>query len=439
MVADGHRLPPAPPGGVPGNTAAWYLRPIPTLEWCARRYGDAFTLRLVEVGPFVFVSDPEDVRAVFAATARGAARAGEVNALLAPVVGAASVLTSDGSRHLRQRRLLLPPFHGERLAVYRERMAERSSAMVDAWPLGVPFATSEPFQRLTLELIIGLVFGVRDAARRERMLDVLPALTRSATPVLFFPALGRDMGPRSPGARFRRLREHTHALVREEIEAHRREGGLEDREDVLSLLMAARDEDGAPLSDEDLRDELLTLLFAGHETTATALSWAVDLALHHPEVHERLREAARTGDDAYLDAVVNEVHRVRPTVPNVVRRLREPLRLGGWDLPAGVVVAPVAWLTHRRPDVYPEPEAFRPERFLGERPGTYTWLPFGGGIRRCIGASFAQLEMREVLRVVFSRATLEPESPRQEAPRRRTVTAVPRRGARVVLMRREPA
>jgi cytochrome P450 len=302
----------------------------------------------------------------------------------------------------------------------------------------VPFAVAPGLQELTLDLIIELVFGVRDEERRRRMHQVLPALARASTPVLFFPWLGRDLGPRSIGGRFSRLRAQARALVQEQIDEHRR-GAEGDEQDILTLLMAARDEAGRPLTDAELRDELFTLLFAGHETTATALSWAVDLMSHDDAAGERLVAAAREDDDAYLDAFITEVHRVRPTVPNVVRRLREPLELDPWRLPAGVIVAPAIWLTHRRPELYPEPEAFRPERWLGKRPGTSTWLPFGGGIRRCIGASFAQLEMREVLRVMFRRCTLEPASARPEDHKRRTVTNVPRRGARVLVTRREAA
>lgn len=308
--------------------------------------------------------------------------------------------------------------------------------MVERWPVGRPFPVAPQFARLTLEVIVDLVFGVEDRGRRSRLLDLLPRLSRAATLVMFVPALEADRGPGTPGRRFRRLREETDALVMAELKERRGPGAGTPRDDVLSLLLAARDEHGQAMTDDELRDELMTLLFAGHETTATALAWALDLVLHDDRVHRRLVASATQGESDYADAVIKEVHRLRPTVPNVVRQLTEPFQVGRWHLPAGTVVSPAIYLVHRRADLYPDPHAFRPERFLDGRTPSYTWLPFGGGVRRCIGASFATLEMQEVLRAVFTRRTLRAADPRRtERPRRRTVTSVPTRGTRVVVQR----
>lgn len=431
MVGRDSSLPPGPPGGAVTNMPAWLLEPLRTLRWCAERYGDAFTLDLGPFGPFVFIADPGLIRQVFTGDSN-VLHAGEPNAVLAPVVGERSVLTSDGERHLRQRKLLLPPFHGQRLEVYRAWMREAAEQMVESWPVGQPFATATSFQRLTLEVIVKLVFGIEDPERRERLLVLLPELTRAATLIMFVPALARDLGPRSPGARFACLSGEVDGVIEAELE-HRRGSGSAERSDILSLLLAARDEDGQALTDAELRDELMTLLFAGHETTATALAWAVDLVLHEPNVHRRLVSAVANGDDDYLGAVIKETHRVRPTVPNVVRRVTQPFALGRWLLPEGAVISPAVYLVHRRADLYPDPSAFRPERFLDGKPPSYTWLPFGGGTRRCIGASFATLEMEEVLRAVFGKLALRPADPRRrEIPKRRTVTSVPARGSRVI-------
>lgn len=433
MAASARELPPGPPGGAATNLPAWLLEPLRTLRWCSERYGDVFTLDLGPFGPFVFIADPELIRTIFTGDA-DVLHAGEPNAVLAPVVGERSVLTSDGPRHLRQRKLLLPPFHGKRLEVYRTWMRARAGEMVSRWPVGKPFATAPFFQRLTLEVIVQLVFGIEDRERRERLLALLPKLSRAATLIMFVPPLARDLGPGSPGRRFVRLRDQVDALIMAELAERRRAGEETSREDILSLLLAARDEDGKALTDSELRDELMTLLFAGHETTATALAWTLDLVLHHSDVHNRLVTSLIDGDSSYLDAVIKEVHRVRPTVPNVVRRLAEPFDLGSWQLPEGAVVSPAIYLVHRRSDLYPEPSSFRPERFLDGKAPSYTWLPFGGGVRRCIGASFATLEMEEVLGAVFTGLKLRTADPaRPERPKRQTVTSVPARGTRVLV------
>ena len=280
------------------------------------------------------------------------------------------------------------------------------------------------------------VFGVTDDARRERisrplrrLLDMLASRRRVLMLAL---TLGRS-GPRSPWGRFIALRREADELLYEEIRARRADPKGDEGEDIFSLLLAARDEDGEPLTDSELRDELMTLLVAGHETTATALAWALERLTRTPAVLDRLLAERREGLDEYLGAVVKETLRLRPVVPAVVRRLQAPMTFGPWDLPAGVHIAPSIYLMHRRPDIYAEPLAFRPERFLGDDPpGTYEWIPFGGGVRRCLGASFAMFEMQVVLAAVLDSVRLRPASPRtSESVTRRAITFAPSRGGRI--------
>jgi cytochrome P450 family 135 len=433
-------LPPGPRRPATLQTFAWVARPLPFLETCRRRYGDWFTVRLARVGTFVFVAAPAAIKEIFTGDAE-LLRAGQANAPLAPVVGPRSVLLLDGAEHLRQRRLMLPPFHGERMARYGELMAEITEAELDRWSLREPFALRPRTQAITLEIILRVVFGVRDAARLEALRAALVALlAQSTSPATMLPWLRRDLGPLSPWRRFLRLRARVDALIYDEI-AHRREDAeLEERDDILSLLLQARDGDGETLTDRELRDELVTLLVAGHETTATALAWAFERLLRHPEALERLTAEARDGEEegAYAEAVVQETLRLRPPLPAVGRMLTEPAQIAGRSLPAGVRLAPSIYLVHRRADLYPEPGAFRPERFLANPPETYGWLPFGGGVRRCLGASFATFEMKIVLRTILARARLEADDARPEPVRRRAIVLAPGREGRAVLIERAP-
>jgi cytochrome P450 len=288
-------------------------------------------------------------------------------------------------------------------------------------------------QRITLEVIMRTVFGVQDGPRRERLRRMLSNLLEwGSNPSRM--AMLATLGPERIGrlGMFRRVRAPADELIYEEIRSRREASDLEERDDVLSLLLQARHEDGSPMSDEELRDELMTLLVAGHETTASSLAWAVERSVRTPGVLERLRD----GDDEYVDAVCKETLRLRPILALVVRRLTEPMEIGGVELPAGVTVAPCIYLIHRRPDVYPDPYAFRPERFIEQPAGTYTWIPFGGGVRRCLGASFALFEMRVVLRELVARLELRAADPRPERITRRAITLVPERGGEVVVARR---
>jgi cytochrome P450 family 135 len=434
-------LPPGPRQPRLVQVARWIARPTEYMESAFRSFGDFVTLKFPDVDA-VAVSDPELIKTVFTGDPE-IFRAGESNSFLEPVVGDSSVLLLDGPRHIRERRLLLPPFHGERMQRYRELIDEIAERDIDGWPLGHPFAVRPRTQAITLEVIMRAVFGIEDAVRLSELRSALTRLTdiggnRLRWIGLLMPALQRSFGTsRSPWSQFVAAREMVDALLYDEIGRRRRDPALEEREDILSLLLQARDEDGEPMSDKELRDELMTLLVAGHETTATALAWAFELLLRNPPALARLEQELSEGGEDYLDAVIKETLRLRPVLPIVGRLLSEPVTLRGYELPAGTVVAPCIYLTHRNPAVYPEPERFLPERFLETQPDTYAWLPFGGGIRRCIGASFAIFEMKVVIPAVLSRLRLRAVGSRPEPMRRRAITFVPARDALVVAERRE--
>jgi cytochrome P450 len=419
-------LPPGPASPAALQTYEWIARPTALLRRAQARYGEPFTIRTLWAdAPMVLVSDPEDVRRVFTAEP-GVLRGGESSSILEPFAGPSSILLLDGAEHLRQRRLMLPPFHGERVQAYRRVVAELAELQVASWPRGVPFAALPRMQALTLDVIMRAVFGAREEpALRDvlrRALDMAGSLPR----LVALSLVQRDLGPRSPWGRFMRAVREVDDALRATIRARRTDP---PGEDVLGLLLSARDEDGNPPTDAELRDQLVTLLAAGHETTATSLAWALERLARHPYALARLR----TQDEAYLEATVNEVLRVRPVLSIAPRKTLLPFSIGGWELPPGVHVGPCLYLTHRRPELYPEPTAFRPERWLdGDSPGRYAFIPFGGGTRRCLGAAFATMEMREVLRVVAARVDLRPERGEGERMRRRSVTLSPSRGARVI-------
>jgi cytochrome P450 len=416
--------------------AGFMLTPTRFLDACHRRCGDYFTLRPTPDREVVFTVDPAAVEKVFKGDPN-LLYAGEGNVSLAPILGPGSVLLLDGPEHLRHRRLLLPPFHGERMRNYGAVMKEVADRHVAAWPRGERFAVLPSMQSVTLEVIMRAVFGFEDRERRERIGDPLRRLldTVGSRPRVLAMALtaGRN-GRLSPWRRFAAIRRQADDLLREEIRARRSDPHGDEGDDIFSMLLAARDPDGEPLSDGELRDELMTLLVAGHETTATALSWTLERLIRSPQVLARLLAEERQGRDDYLDAVIKESLRLRPVVPAVVRRLQAPMEFGGWELPAGANIAPSIYLLHRRPDIYPEPLEFRPERFLGDGvPGTYEWIPFGGGVRRCLGASFALFEMKVVLRSVLGQVRLSADPGlRPESVTRRAITFAPARGGRLV-------
>jgi len=429
-------LPPRPDLSNFMMTVGFMLHPTRFLDECHRRCGDYFTLRPVPNRLSVVTVDPEAVEKVFKGDPN-LLHAGAGNAALRPLLGPGSVLLLDGSEHLRHRKLMLPAFHGERMRAYGETMAEVAERHVAAWPRGRRFPVLPSMQAITLEIIMRAVFGFDDRERRERIGEPLRQLLDSVGSrprVLAMALTVNRYGALSPWRRFAEIRARAERLLREEVRARRADPRGEEGEDVFSMLLAGRDADGEPMTEDELIDELMTLLVAGHETTATALSWTLERLIRTPHVLARLLEEREAGGDLYLDAVIKESLRLRPVVPAVARELQAPMELGGWQLPAGVAVVPSIYLLHRRPDLYPDPDAFRPERFLGDdAPGTYAWIPFGGGVRRCLGASFAQFEMRVVLATVLDRVRLEVDAGRApESVTRRAITFAPRRGARVV-------
>jgi cytochrome P450 family 135 len=433
-------LPPGPRAPRALQTARWLARPTAMMEDCARRYGDMFTLKIANEAAWVFVTDPDVVKEIFRGDPR-LLHAGEANVVLLPVLGSHSVLLLDEDAHMAQRKLMLPSFHGERMRGYEQTMAEVAAREIDRWPAGEPLSAWPTMQAITLEVIMRTVFGVTDSERLQRLGDVLRSSLSWATDPRRLARLA-VLGPRrvaEQGALKRALKP-TDDLIFEEIRSRRDAPDLEQREDVLSLLLQARHDDGSPMSDQELRDELMTLLVAGHETSATALAWALEALSRHPAALNRLRDEVDADDaddaDPYLDAVVQETLRLRPVIALVLRRLTEPMEIGGRLLPAGVNVAPCIYLMHRRPDVYDEPRAFRPERFLEQPPGTYTWIPFGGGVRRCLGASFAQFEIKVVLRELVARLEIRPARPQPERRVRRAIVFAPERGGELVVERR---
>jgi cytochrome P450 family 135 len=405
------------------------------LEACRRRYGDAVTFGTLFDASFVILFEPALVRELFQGS-NEQLHAGEANALLGPVLGERSVLLLDGAEHLRHRRLMLPRFHGRRMQAYEQVMRESADLEIDSWPVGEPFALLPSMQSLTLRVIMRAVFGFEPGAAEQelrlRLREMIEPLARPRG-VLLMLTLGRLGSNGSATRRFESSRRAVDEILFAEI-ARRRgedEAELAERDDVFSALLLAEDEDGQRLSDKEVRDELVTLLLAGHETTATGLAWTFDLLLHNEDALER---TAATNDDAYLDAVVKEALRVRPVIPGVGRVVRgRPFKLGQWTIPPGVEINPSIRMIHRRADLYPDPAAFRPERFLdADAPDTYTWVPFGGGTRRCLGASFAQMEMRIVVRRVLERAVLKPADPEPDKVQFRAITLAPRNGVRVI-------
>jgi cytochrome P450 len=417
----------------PVQTAIWARRAQWLLGQCAARFGDTFTLKIAHEGTWVILSNPDDVKQVFTGDPE-VFHAGEANRILLPVLGDHSVLLLDDGAHMEQRKLLLPPFHGKRMQRYGELMQEVAAAEIERWPRGEPHRLRPRMQALTLEIILRAVFGLTDGERLERLRSELRRLLDLVTNprMMIFPLL---LGPERLArfAPFQRDLARVDEPIFEEIAARRDTPDLAEREDILSLLLQARHDDGSPMTDRELRDELMTLLVAGHETTATALSWAVERLCRHPEKLARLEEEVEAGESEYLDAVITETLRLRPVISVVVRQLTKSVEIGGHELPAGVRVVPSIYLVHRRPEIYPDPEAFRPERFLEQPPGTYTWIPFGGGVRRCLGGAFAQFEMSVVLReLVRRRARVQPARDGSERVFRRAITETPRHDAEVI-------
>jgi cytochrome P450 len=413
------------------QTARFMVRPVAFFEHWRRRLGETFSSRLLGPGDVVFVSDPQSLKALFAADRVNTIAPGRT-LVLRPLLGSQSLLLQEGGEHLKRRRLMLPPFHGERMRAYEQTIADVTVADVAGWPRGSAFAIHPRMQAITLEVIMRAVFGISDPQRLDALRESLVAvLAESGSPS----AIGLLFDPLRRLPHYRRFAGHAaraDELLHAEIGERRADPRLDEREDILSLLVAAEFDDGSRMSDRELRDQLLTLLLAGHETTATALAWTVDLLLHAPRTLERLLAELEAGGGEYLDAVATESLRLRPVVPMTGRLLREPATLGGFDLEPGQVVLAALYMAHTNPDSYPDPFAFRPERFLGAGPDTYSWVPFGGGTRRCIGAAFAQMELAVALRTILESVRLEAADPAPERMVRRNVTLSPANGTRVI-------
>jgi cytochrome P450 len=394
-----------------------------------RRYGDAFTVNLAPAGRAVVLADPEHIRAVFTG-APDVFHAGEGNAILRSVMGENSVLMLDEGAHQVARKRVMAAFHGETMRGWSERIEQIADAELDRWPLGRPFPVHASMNAISLEVIMRIVFGLSDDAGLDRLRPLLTRLVQVGPTVLvgwMYPPLQRF----GPWRRFMALRERVDELLRAEI-AQRRASiaadGLAGRVDVLSKLLDAAPEQ----TDAELRDHLVTLLLAGHETTASTLAWTLHELARSPQVQARARQAA---DDAsgggYLDATLKESMRLHPVIRSVARYLTQPTRVAGYDLPAGVTVFPSIMLVHHTPALWPSPGAFRPERFLGANPPSTTWFPFGGGIRRCLGSGLAMVEGQAVLTSVLRRFEIAAGGGR-ERPTTRNITTVPSRGARIV-------
>jgi cytochrome P450 len=417
------------------NSVRFAYRPLAVLREWRRRFGDVFTVRLLGFGAGVYVADPEAIRGLFTGD-QSDLKAGEANSFMEPVLGAHSVLVLDGPEHLRQRRLLLPPFQGSRVAAFREVIRDVAEREIAGWVPGAELVLRERMRALTFEVICRAVFGVTQRDRVEGLRGPLVAVVDSSPLFMVSRAARADLGPLSPGGRFVRRLRAADAVLHKEIERRRSEPDLAERSDVLSLLLTARDEHGEAMTSSELRDELFTMLAAGHETTATGLAFAFELLLRNPGVLARLREELEAGeDDAYLDAVVKETLRLRPVLDAAERTLSAPRTVAGWELPAGVKVYPGIALVHMREDLYPRAREFRPERFLEDEAESYSWLPFGGGVRRCIGAALAQAEMAEVLRIAVPAVELRPLRERPDPVVLRGITLAPRHGVQVTVER----
>jgi cytochrome P450 len=430
-------LPPGPTEPPALQTARWLLRPISFLERCRREFGDTFSVSFLGFEtPMVMLSSPESIRALYSERGHGLPPGRTVS--LRPIMGARSVLLLEGAEHMARRRVMLPPFHGDRMRAYEPIVRETARREIAGWPRESAFAVHPSMQAITLEVILRAVFGVADEGRRARLRTGLGQLLKSSSSIgLQFSVLAsRRLGGPDPMAQLKARLADVDAVLAEEIAGRRADpAGTEERADICSLLVRARFEDGSEMPDEEIRDQMMTLLLAGHETTATALAWTLDLLTRHPATLARLQAEVDAGNgDAYLRATIAEALRLRPVVPLAGRRLTSELRAGDLVLPAGTDVTPAIWLAHTRPGEYPEPYAFRPERFLDKAPSTYAWIPYGGGVRRCLGAAFAEMEMRVVLTEVLRARAVRARAPgvRAERVARRNVTFSPRGGTRIL-------
>ncbi len=428
------------------QTLHWIARPLEFLDSCSQRYGDVFTLRRDKFLPSVYFSNPQAIQEIFTANPE-LFDSGRGNGMIRLLLGEHSLVLLDGDRHQRQRRLLTPPFHGERMRVYGKLICDVTEQVMSQWTLGESFCVRSSMQEISLRVILHAVFGLHEGQRCEQLRQLLSSLLDSigsplSSSLLFFRSLRRDLGSWSPWGRFLRQQQQINELIYAEIQ-QRREQPDSSRTDILTLLMSARDETGKPLTDVELRDELLTLLFSGHETTTTALAWALYWINHLPEVGSRLLEELDTLGHAfdpsaiarlpYLTAICQETLRIYPiSLVTLARIVKAPLQLMGYQFEPGTVLLPCIYLTHQREELYPDPKRFKPERFLERQFSPYEYLPFGGGNRSCIGMAFAQFEMKLVLATIMREKQLALADRRLVKPVRRGFTIAPPVGMRMV-------
>jgi cytochrome P450 len=412
-----------------------YLRdPIKFLEDCRKEYGGTFTATFPGPREAVFTSDRELIKTVFAGSHESTA-ADARNFLFEPAMGPRSVLLVWGDDHMRRRKVILPAFHGERMRAYEGLIAQIALAELESWPLNKAFPVYQPMIDVTMAVILRAVFGIEEGASLDRLTPLVHRMAEYTSPPFRYGLglLSRKLGSLGPRGRLLRVMKKIDPLIMEEIARRRSDPNLADREDICSLLIQARYDDGSPMDDLDIRDQLMTLLLAGHRTTAAALAWAFDLLPRNDAVLARLREGFADPKDPYLEATVEEILRIRPVFPTVGRHLGTPVKTADFDLPEGTNVLSCVYLLHTREDIYPEPYEFKPERFLDGGPDTYSWIPFGGGTRRCLGGAFAMMSMRVILRTIFSRAEIRHATGIAEPIVKPNVTLVPKNGARIVV------
>jgi cytochrome P450 len=431
-------MPAKPASEVPGprlpgllQTLLGITRPLEARLEMRKRYGAVFRSNDAIAGELFHIAERELIEQMFK-WKPAQYNVAEPRQVMEPVTGPSSILLLDAERHMRMRKLMLPPFHGEAIAHYADLIEQITNREIDTWRQGETVRTRTVAQRVTMEVIIRAVFGISDPERIAELQRVLPRLS-SPNPLLLL--VQKDLGPRSPWGRFLRLRDHVDRLLYEEIAQRRDDPDRDTRTDILTLLLSARDEAGEPLTDRELRDELITILLAGHETTATSIGWAFERLLRTPDALERLVAEVKLGESGdYMDAVIKETLRVRPVVPEVFRAPTEPTELGGYLFTPGTQLAASILLVQLDPKLYPpDPQAFRPGRFLDGAPEPYTWIPFGGGVRRCLGAAFAMLEMKVVISTILSRTRLRAPRAKSEKARFRGVTLLPSRGGEALV------
>ncbi len=425
-------LPPGPSLPTIVQSLLFSTAPYVAMPRWHRRYGQMFSIRLAPAGRAVILADPDHIREVFSGPSK-VFHAGEGNSILRPIMGEHSVLLLDEHAHLAARKRVMAAFHGETMHGWAERIEQITTEQMARWPLGRPFGVHARMNDISLEVIMRIVFGLTDGERLDRLRPLLTRLVKVG-PIVFLGWMYPKLQAVGPWRRFMSLRGRVDDLLYAEIAQRRTEPGLDGRVDVLSKLLVAAPEQ----SDEELRDHLITLLLAGHETTASTLAWTMHELARDRRVLARAQRAVDEGEDAYLDATVKEAMRMHPVIRNVARYLTEPVRIGDYELPAGVTVFPSMTLVQHAPRLWPAPEQFRPERFLGANPPSTTWFPFGGGIRRCLGAGLAGVESLAVLKTVLRAYDIAPAG-RRESPKTRNITTVPSRGARLVVTRRSAA